>query len=109
MDDILESKEVVKYEEVFSEYRKGALVVVEGHPGSGKTTLVHKVTRDWATGRKVLQGAKMVFLITLSLLNFSKRDQSLLEVIEVFYGGEVLVLSMTSRNVEGRERASHRD
>ena len=90
MDDILESKEVVEYEEVFREYREGALVLVEGRPGSGKTTLVHKVTRDWATGRKVLQGAKMVFLITLRLLNFSKKDQSLLEVFEVFYGGEVL-------------------
>ena len=90
MDDILESKEVVEYEEVFREYREGALVLVEGRPGSGKTTLVHKVTRNWATGRKVLQGAKMVFLITLRLLNFSKKDQSLLEVLEVFYGGEVL-------------------
>ena len=90
MDDILESKEVVEYEEVFREYREGALVLVEGRPGSGKTTLVHKVTRDWATGRKVLQGAKMVFLITLRLLNFSKKDQCLLEVLEVFYGGEVL-------------------
>ena len=90
MDDILESKEVVEYEVVFREYREGALVLVEGRPGSGKTTLVHKVTRDWATGRKVLQGAKMVFLITLRLLNFSNKDQSLLEVLEVFYGGEVL-------------------
>ena len=90
MDDILESKEMVEYEEVFREYRQGALVLVEGRPGSGKTTLVHKVTRDWATGRKVLHGAKMVFLITLRLLNFSEKDQSLLEVLEVFYGGEVL-------------------
>ena len=90
IDDILESKEVVEYEEVFREYREGALVLVEGRPGSGKTTLVHKVTRDWAIGRKVLQGAKMVFLITLRLLSCSKKDQSLLEVLEVFYGGEVL-------------------
>ena len=90
MDDILESKEVVEYEEVFREYREGALVLVEGRPGSGKTTLVHKVTRDWATGRKVLQGAKMVFLITLRLLNFSGRDRSLLDILEEFYDGEVL-------------------
>ena len=90
MDDILASKEVVEYEEVFREYREGALVLVEGRPGSGKTTLVHKVTRDWATGRKVLQGAKMVFLITLRLLNFSGRDRSLLDILEEFYDGEVL-------------------
>ena len=90
MDDILESKEVVEYEEVFREYREGALVLVEGRPGSGKTTLVHKVTRDWATGRKVLQGAKMVFLITLRLLNFSGRDRSLLDLLMEFLDGEVL-------------------
>ena len=90
MDDILESKEVVEYEEVFREYREGALVLVEGRPGSGKTTLVHKVTRDWGTGRKVLQGARMVFLITLRLLNYSGSDKSLLDVLEVFFGGEVL-------------------
>ena len=90
MDDILESKEVVKYEEVFREYREGALVLVEGRPGSGKTTLVHKVSRDWATGRKVLQGAKMVFLITLRLLNFSGRDRSLLDLLMEFFDGEVL-------------------
>ena len=90
MDDILVSKEVVEYEEVFREYREGALVLVEGRPGSGKTTLVNKVTRDWATGRKVLQGAKMVFLITLRLLNFSGRDRSLLDLLMEFYDGEVL-------------------
>ena len=90
MDDILESKERVEYEEVFREYREGALVLVEGRPGSGKTTLVHKVTRDWATGRKVLQGAKMVFLITLRFLNYSGRDRSLLDILEEFYDGEVL-------------------
>ena len=90
MDNILASKEVVEYEEVFREYREGALVLVEGRPGSGKTTLVHKVTRDWATGRKVLQGAKMVFLITLRFLNYSGRDRSLLDILEEFYDGEAL-------------------
>ncbi len=25
------------------------LVLIEGRPGSGKTTFVHKITRDWAT------------------------------------------------------------
>ena len=90
MDDILVSKEVVKYEEIFREYREGALVLVEGRPGSGKTTLVHKLTRDWATGKRVLQGARMVFLITLRLLNFSGRDKSLLDVLEEFYDGEVM-------------------
>ena len=86
----VEYKERVEYEEVFREYREGALALVEGRPGSGKTTIVHKVSRDWATGRNVLQGAKMVFLITLRLLNFSGRDRSLLDILKEFYDGEVL-------------------
>ena len=90
MDDILETKERVEYEEIFREYREGALVLIEGRPGSGKTTLVHKVSRDWAKGEKVLLGAKMVFLITLRFLNFSGRDRSLLDILEEFYDGEVL-------------------
>ncbi len=86
MDDILESKEVAEYEEVFREYREGAVVLVEGRPGSGKTTLVNKLTRDWATGKKVLQGAKIVFLVTLRLLNVSGREKSLLDLLQIFYG-----------------------
>ncbi len=85
MDDILESKEVAEYEEVFREYKEGASVLVEGRPGSGKTTLVNKLTRDWATGKKVLQGAKIVFLVTLRLLNVSGRDKSLLDLLQIFY------------------------
>jgi len=43
--DIVETKEKNEYEIMFREYREGALLLVEGHPGSGKNTLVHKVTR----------------------------------------------------------------
>ncbi len=86
MDDILKSKEVAEYEEVFREYREGALVLVEGRQSIGKTTLVNKLTRDWATGKKVLQGAKLVFLVTLRLLNVSGREKSLLDLLQIFYG-----------------------
>ena len=90
MDDILESKEVIEYDEVFRDYREGALVLVEGRSGSGKTTLVRKVSKDWATKGKILQGANMVFLISLRLLNFSRRDNTFLDVLKIFYSGEYL-------------------
>ena len=89
MDDIVEAKEKVEYEDMFREYREGALLLVEGRPGSGKTTLVHKVTRDWAVGGKVLQEARMVFLVTLRLLNVSGKDKSLGDLLGIFYGGEL--------------------
>ena len=85
MDDILESKEVVEYDDVFKEYKEGAVVLIEGRPGCGKTTLVHKVARDWAAGRSTLQGTKMVFLIILRHLNLSLKDKSISDILEIFY------------------------
>ena len=88
VDDILEGKEVAEYEEIFRKYKKGKLVLIEGRPGCGKTTLVHKITQDWAHGKPILQGAKYVFLVTLRHLNYSKRDQNLSDIIEIFYDSE---------------------
>ena len=84
MDDILESKEVTNYEAVFREYVKGELLLVEGRPGSGKTTLVHKVTKDWVIG-KSLKGANLVFLVTLRLVGYSGEDKSLLDILKMFF------------------------
>ena len=85
VDDILEGKEVAEYEEIFRKYKNGELVLIEGRPGSGKTTLVHKITQDWSHGKPILLGARRVFLVTLRLLNYSKRDKSLSDIIEIFY------------------------
>ena len=96
LDDILGRKGEVKYEELFKEYEEGVLMLIEGRPGSGKTTLVHKIARDWATGDKVLRGARMVFLVSLRLLNFSKRDKTLSDLLELFYSDEMLRKSVDS-------------
>ena len=84
VDDILESKEVTNYEAVFREFGKGELLLVEGRPGSGKMTLVHKVTNDWVTG-KSLKGAKLVFLVTLRLVGYSGEDKTLLDLLKIFF------------------------
>ena len=96
LDDILGRKGEVNYEELFKEYEEGVLMLIEGRPGSGKTTLVHKIARDWATGDKVLRGARMVFLVSLRLLNFSKRDKTLSDLLELFYSDEMLRRSVDS-------------
>ena len=89
MDDIVETKEKINYVDVFREHSEGALLLVEGRPGSGKTTLVHKVSRDWAIKGQVLQEARMVFLVTLRLVNVSGKDKSLGDLLGIFYGGEL--------------------
>ena len=88
MDDILKGKEKQDYEELFSSYERGALVLIEGRPGSGKTTLTHKIARDWAIGPDVLKGAKLVFLVSLRILSSNERDRSLSDILEIFYNKE---------------------
>ena len=78
IEAILEKRERVQYEDAFSKYERGALVLVEGHPGSGKTTLAHKITKDWANG-KVLQNVRMVFLISL------RKDKKKSHIFKTFF------------------------
>ena len=85
IDDILEEKEVIEYKKVFGTYTSGALLLVEGRPGSGKTTLVHKVTREWAKSYSVLIGASKVYLISLRLLNCTRKDKELFDILRHFY------------------------
>ena len=87
IDDILEDKDVIEYKKAFGTYTSGDLLLVEGRPGSGKTTLVHKITRDWASGYSALRGASKVYLITLRVLNHIKKDIELFDVLRLFYTG----------------------
>ena len=82
MDDIIAEKENVTYEKVFVKYESGKLLLVEGRPGSGKTTLMHKVTRDWAIKRNVLFEAEIVVLVPLRL--FFGKDVTLSSILEKY-------------------------
>ena len=64
-DDILKDKESIQYRKVFSDIENGARLLIEGRPGSGKTTLVHKVSRDWARGKLKFNHCKLLLLIHL--------------------------------------------
>ena len=49
-DDILLEKANTEYLSVFGPVISGDRILIEGHPGSAKTTLVRKISQDWATG-----------------------------------------------------------
>ena len=83
-DDVIARKEKIEYEDAFKKYECGATVLVLGRPGSGKTTLTHKLSRDWAKG-KVLKEAEFVFLIRLRLINSKKKDSSLVDILRPYY------------------------
>ena len=81
-DKITAEKEKVNYEQVFGECKSGELILLEGRPGSGKTTLVHKIIVDWTRGH-VLVNARWVMLIMLRDLN-NTRAETLTDILGLF-------------------------
>ena len=88
-DKIIAEKKNIEYDEVFGEYKSNELILVEGRPGSGKTTLVHKVIKDWASG-KALAKSKLTLLLTLRLLNDSQ-DETLEKILQMLYSDEAAI------------------
>ena len=54
-DDIVSKKKRINYVELFDGLESGSKVLVEGRPGCGKTTLLNRISLDWATD-KILKG-----------------------------------------------------
>ena len=100
VDDIIAEKEKIEYDEVFGEYKSEELIFVEGRPGSGKTTLVHKVIKDWASG-KALANAQLTILLTLRLLNLDSENETLAAVLQSLYSNEELAKLAEVRDGEG--------
>ena len=63
IDDILKDKDDIKYDEVFAEVEQGARLLFEGRPGCGKTTVMNKVSQDWAKGK--IFSSCLLFLVHL--------------------------------------------
>ena len=87
VDDILANKDSIEYEDVFTDLESGTRLLVEGRPGSGKTTLVHKFSQDWGRGKLKLKNIKLLFLVHLRAF-FSKPDVTLRDIVQCYYAQE---------------------
>ena len=96
IDDILKDKEKIEYNEVFSRLETGARLFIEGRPGSGKTTLVHKVSRDWAKNELQLDSIRLLFLVHLRGF-FNDPDIQLTDIMKRYYENESSVSSIINR------------
>ena len=65
MDDIYKDKESITYDRALGGLSSGASLLIEGRPGSGKTTLVHKFSQDWARKEITITHVRLLFLIHL--------------------------------------------
>ena len=68
IDDIMKDKDDIKYDDVFTdpEVDEGARLVFEGRPGCGKTTMMNKVSKDWAKWK--IFSSCLLFLVHLRRL-----------------------------------------
>ena len=84
MDDIFANKDSIEYEDVFTNLESGTRLLIEGRPGSGKTTLVHKFSQDWGRGKLQLKNIKLVFLVHLRGF-FNNPDITLQDIVQQYY------------------------
>ena len=98
LDDILETKSrsILSLLKAFSHYEEGALIILEGRPGSGKTTLTCKITKDWVNG-KTLKNANKVFLLSL------RKDYDRFELFKSFYQTKARVHIDQIEDADGKE------
>ena len=78
VDDIVGNKEELLYENIFKSESHQRFILIIGRPGSGKTTLMSKISIDWAN--KVISPSEILFLIHLRKLN-TESDRSLATII----------------------------
>ena len=88
MDDIFKDKESITYNDAFGNLSSGACLLIEGRPGSGKTTLVHKFSRDWGKGKKIIEHVRLLFLIQLRVFR-SDPDIELCDLIHCYFSDPI--------------------
>ena len=84
VDDIIKHKEPIEFERVFPDNTEMSprSTLIEGRPGCGKTTLMFKVTKDWAKG-KILKDVNLFVLVTLRRF-MGKRELTLEDILGVY-------------------------
>ena len=92
-DDVHGEKGETNYKSAFENITHGETVIVQGRPGSGKTTLVHKISQDWAHHSIEWRHIKALFLIHLRGFR-SRPSIHLRDFLECYFTCEKTVKSI---------------
>ena len=81
VDDIWNSKDEITYSDVFLEGEAGSRILLEGRPGCGKTTLTHKISKDWAK-MHILKESVVLLFVKLRIF-FGRKDINLKDIVQL--------------------------
>ena len=83
VDDVIETKLTITYKALLGSVNsKNRILLLEGRPGCGKTTLTRKISKDWGEG-EILSFVKYLFLIPLHHF-YATRIAELKSILEYF-------------------------
>ena len=88
MDDVLANKDSIEYEKIFTDLESGTRLLIEGRPGSGKTTLTNRFSQDWGRGKLLnIKLIKLLFLVHLRGF-FNNPSITLRDILSCYYTQE---------------------
>lgn len=83
-DKTVNEGDTASYSTMFNDIEAERFILFEGRPGSGKTTLMNKISRDWAC-REILTSYLLLY-VPLRRLN-TKGDRNIRMILQVAYPG----------------------
>ena len=92
IDAVCGHKTQVNFDDLFCNVDHSSLLLLEGRPGSGKTTLMVRISCDWARGR--IMNSKLVLFVRLRYLG-KNQDIHLNDLLRVAFR------TLTSEDIHG--------
>ena len=80
VDEVVGDKQTISYKKMLEDIEECKFILLEGRPGSGKTTLMNQISRDWAKGEILCK--KVVIFVPLRRLN-GEADRTLTTILRV--------------------------